>query len=72
MTAARNQNLGAFAETSVGGDRVCANVPAPLPPNPPLDLAQLMNLYKLAVAAFRRLDGMATILASTPYVPSLK
>jgi Fic family protein len=66
MTTKRNQRLGTFAETSVGGERVRAYVPTPLPPNPPLDLPQLMNVYERAIAAVGRLDGMATILPSTP------
>lgn len=66
MTTARNQRLGTFAETSVGGERVRAYLPPPLPPNPPLDLPQLMSVYERAIAAVGRLDGMATILPSTP------
>jgi Fic family protein len=66
MTTEQNQRLGTFAETSVGGERVRAYVPAPLPPNPPLDLPQLMSVYERAIAAVGRLDGMATILPSTP------
>lgn len=66
MTAEYDKRLGTFAETSVGGERIRAYVPAPLPPNPPLDLPQLMSVYEHAIAAVGRLDGMATILPSTP------
>lgn len=66
MTAEYDKRLGTFAETSVGGERIRAYVPAPLPPNPPLDLPQLMSVYERAIAAVGRLDGMATILPSTP------
>lgn len=62
----RNQRLGSFVETSAGGERVRAYVPAPLPPNPPLDLPQLMRVYERAIAAVGRLDGVTTILPSTP------
>lgn len=44
VTEDRNQRLGSFVETSAGGERVQAYVPAPLPPNPPLDLPQLMSV----------------------------
>lgn len=38
MTDGENQRLGAYVETSVGGERVRAYLPAPLPPNPPRQL----------------------------------
>lgn len=66
MTQEHNQRLGTFVETSAGGERVRAYVPAPLPPNPPLDLPQLMSVYERAIAAVGRLDGVTTILPSTP------
>jgi Fic family protein len=62
----KNQRLGAYVETSTGGERVRAYVPAPLPPDPPLDLARFIRLYERAMAAVGRLDGVATILPSTP------
>ena len=66
MTEDRNQRLGTFVETSAGGERVRAFVPGPLPPDPPLDLPQLMSVYERAIAAVGRLDGVTTILPSTP------
>jgi len=39
-----NHRLGAYVETSTGGERERAYVPAPLPPNPPLDLGRFMRL----------------------------
>lgn len=66
MTQEWNSRLGAFVETSAGGERVRAFVPAPLPPTPPLALPQLMSLNERAIAAVGRLDGVATILPSTP------
>lgn len=66
MTEERNSRLGAFVETSAGGERVRAFVPAPLPPTPPLVLPQLMSVYERAIAAVGRLDGVTTILPSTP------
>ena len=44
MAAGKNQWLGAYMETSVGDERVRAYVPAPLPPNPPLDLRKYAGL----------------------------
>lgn len=61
-----NQRLGTYVETSAGGERVRAYVPAPLPPDPPLHFQQLMTVYERASAAVGRLDGVATILPSTP------
>lgn len=66
MTQEHNQRLGTFVETSAGGERVRAYVPAPFPPNQPLDLPQLMSVYERAIAAVGRLDGVTTILPSTP------
>ncbi|MDO5620361.1 MAG: Fic family protein [Paracoccus sp. (in: a-proteobacteria)] len=61
-----NHRLGTLVETSAGGERVRAYVPAPLPPDPPLELGPLMGIYERAIAAVGRLDGVATILPSTP------
>ncbi len=66
MADTKNQRLGAYVETSTGGERVRAYVPAPLPPDPQLDLARFMRLYERAMAAVGRLDGVVTILPSTP------
>ena len=66
MNDGAHQRLGAFVETSTGGERVRAYLPAPLPPEPPLDLNQFMRVYERAVAALGRLDGVTTILPSTP------
>ena len=66
MTEVQNQRLGSFVETSVGGENVRAFVPAPLPPVPPLDMPGMMRVYERAIAAVGRLDGVATILPSTP------
>lgn len=66
MMEARNQRLGTFAETIVGGERVRAYVPASLPPDPPLKLSDLMHVYERAVAAVGRLDNVTTILPSMP------
>ncbi len=66
MADGKNQRLGVYVETSAGGERVRAYVPAPLPPIPPLDLRKIMQVYERAISAVGRLDGMTTILPSTP------
>jgi Fic family protein len=58
--------LGHFIEAVAGGERVRAFLPPPLPPDPPLDLGGLFTLYDAARGAVGRLDGIATILPSTP------
>lgn len=67
MAEKHNQRLGAYVETSAAGERVRAFMPPPLPPNPPLDLPQIMSIYERAIAAVGRLDGVTTILPSTPF-----
>ena len=61
----RNGHAGVPRASGFGGERVRVYVPAPLPPVPSLDLTQLMSLYERAIADVGRLDGVATILAST-------
>ena len=57
---------GGYVATSVAGEKVRAYVPAPLPPVPPLDVGQFLSLYDRARGAIGRLDGVTTILPSTP------
>jgi Fic family protein len=66
MTGASASRLRRFVETSVGGERVRAFLPPPLPPDPPLDLPALFTLYDAARGAVGRLDGVTTILPSPP------
>lgn len=66
MTDGQNQRLGAYVETSAAGERVRAYVPAPLPPKPALGLGRFMRVYERAIAAVGRLDGVTTVLPSTP------
>jgi len=58
--------LGEYVQTSVGGEKVRAYVPAPLPPAPALDVTPFLTLYDRARGAVGRLDGVTTILPSTP------
>jgi Fic family protein len=52
--------------TAVGGETVRAFVPAPLPPEPPLDLGGgLQRSLEAATLALGRLDGVSTLLPDT-------
>ena len=58
----RGEN-GSYEVTSVGGERVRAFVPAPLPPKPVLVLeGSLQQVLESAVLALGRLDGVSTLL----------
>lgn len=54
--------LGRYVETAVGGERVRAFVPPPLPPDPPLRLDGLLDRLGAADRAIGRLDGASTVL----------
>jgi Fic family protein len=54
--------LGRFIETAVGGERVRAFVPPPLPPHPPIDILSLVERLSVADRAIGRLDGITTLL----------
>ncbi len=57
---------GRHEVTSVGGERVRAFVPAPLPPSPPVVLeGSLQQLLESAVLALGRLDGVSALLPDT-------
>lgn len=53
---------GDFIGAVVGGDRVRAFVPRPLPPDPPLDLTGLQTLIAEANVSLGRLDGVSSLL----------
>lgn len=54
---------GRYEVTTVGGERVRAFVPAPLPPVPPLSLdGSLQRALERAILALGRLDGVSTML----------
>ena len=65
MTDGENPRLGAYVETSTGGERVRAYVPAPLPPKPPLVLGRFMHVYERAMAAVGRLAGIGVVRETT-------
>jgi len=57
--------LGRWTETAVGGERVRAFIPPPLPPDPPIDTAPLLTALGRADRALGRLDGLASLLPDT-------
>jgi hypothetical protein len=52
-----HQRLGTFKETLVGGERVRAFIPPPLPPPPMLQMDGMNVLLEQANQALGRLDG---------------
>ena len=66
MSGTEPSRRGQFVATTASGERVRAFLPPPLPPTPPLDLQGLFTLYDTARGAVGRLDGITTILPSTP------
>jgi len=60
------RQAGTYQVTSTAGEAVRAFVPAPLPPDPPLDLRpDDFDLIEQANRAVGRLDGVATVLPDT-------
>ncbi len=58
-----NNRLGNYYHSSmIDGESYRAYIPAPIPPDPPLDMARLYPLLDKANTALGRLDGMSMIL----------
>lgn len=64
MASAQSANLrlGRYVETVAFDERVRAFVPPPLPPDPPIELSQLLSKLSEADRAIGRLDGIAVML----------
>lgn len=62
----KDKRIGRYVTTNVGGEKVRAYLPPPLPPNPPLQLEAIYSLMEEANRALGRLDGIASILPDTP------
>ena len=60
--ADENPRLGRFIVTAAGGENVRAYVPPPLPPNPPIDMTELVSHLSDADRALGRLDGISQLL----------
>jgi len=59
----RREATGHYELTSTAGETVRAFVPAPLPPEPPVDLSgPLQGLHERALLACGRLDGVSSLL----------
>ena len=59
----RREATGHYVATSTAGESVLAFVPAPLPPDPPVELAgSLQALHEQALLACGRLDGVSSLL----------
>jgi Fic family protein len=65
MADEKNSRLGTYISTTTAGETVRAFVPAPLPPNPPVDLSGLYQRLDRANQALGRLDGLTTLLPNT-------
>lgn len=60
------RNSGQYFVNNVAGEAVRAFLPAPLPPDPPLDLdGELLRLLEGATRAVGRLDGIGSVLPDT-------
>lgn len=66
MSGTTTRSSGRLITTSGSGEQVRAYLPEPLPPSPPLDFGRFLMLYDRARGAVGRLDGVSTILPSTP------
>jgi Fic family protein len=57
-----NPRLGRFIVTAAGGENVRAFVPPPLPPDPAIDMTELVSHLSEADRALGRLDGISKLL----------
>lgn len=62
----KRDNNGRYIVTNTADEVVRAFIPAPLPPNPALDIASLQSLMARAHLSLGRLDGLAPQLPDTP------
>lgn len=53
---------GQYRETVLGGETVHSFIPASLPPEPGIDVLNLLEPFARAQSAIGRLDGMTTLL----------
>ena len=59
----RRGNTGSYEVTTVGGEQVQAFIPKPLPPDPPVALANSrQRLLERATLALGRLDSITLLL----------
>ena len=61
------RETGEYRVSAISGEQVRTFIPKPLPPEPPVDLAQLYPLMDRANQALGRLDGSIAILPDTSF-----
>ena len=59
--------LGTHVESSVAGEVVRTFMPPPLPPEPPVELADLQIALERANQAVGRLDGLTSVLPDVSF-----
>ena len=57
--------VGGYEVTATAGEEVRAFIPAPLPPEPAVDIASLQPTLAKALVGLGRLDGLARVLPNT-------
>lgn len=67
MVSDDKSRLGTYVTTTVTGELVRAFIPPRLPPNPPVELAELYQHLDRANQALGRLDGLTTLLPDTKF-----
>ncbi len=58
----RREEQGSYEITNVSGELIRAFIPAPLPPEPALELSEIRNASDRALIALGRLDGISKLL----------
>jgi len=62
----KKKRIGHYINSSVfGGEKYQSYIPQPLPPEPPVNMAELYPLLDQATAALGRLDGISRLLPDT-------
>jgi Fic family protein len=64
----KHPRTGSYVAASTTGEKFKAFIPAPLPFQPPLDLAPLQSLIEQANQALGRLDGMGSLIPDTSHL----
>lgn len=60
--AIENRRLGTYQVTTAFGETVRAYLPAPLPPDPPIDLLSLVDILGPADQEVGRMDGISVVI----------
>jgi Fic family protein len=64
----QHERLGRYVETLVAGETVRAFVPPPLPPNPSIEVLNLLPKWSAAERALGRLDGVTVLLPKEEFL----